>query len=62
MTGAEIKAIRRAAGMKQRELADHLGVQGITVWRWENAKSQAHGPAVKMLEELRVRAAGKRED
>jgi len=37
------KAIRDAAGVSQQRLADELGVDRVTVARWELGQRQPHG-------------------
>jgi transcriptional regulator with XRE-family HTH domain len=44
--GAAIRRARRAADVTQRELADRLGVETITVSRWERGVTE---PSVSML-------------
>ena len=34
-----LKAIRESAGLTQEELAEKIGVQRNTVWRWENNRA-----------------------
>lgn len=43
---AYIKALRGATGMSTRALADRLGVDPATVWRWETAKTKPESTAV----------------
>lgn len=45
--GARLRAARRAAGLTQKQLADALGVESITVSRWER------GVTAPSLERLR---------
>lgn len=37
MTGAELKALRKAAGWTAKQLAADLGVHERSVWRWETS-------------------------
>jgi len=37
-TGQRIREIRECLGLSQRELADHLGVAGSTISRWERER------------------------
>lgn len=40
MTGNQIKKVREAFGLSTAELADLLGVQNSSVYRWEACKSK----------------------
>lgn len=59
MTGAELKAARKALGLSQRGLAERFGVAQMTIWRWEQAERIEHGPilalALERLGELAAR-------
>ncbi|WP_164867842.1 helix-turn-helix domain-containing protein [Rhodovarius crocodyli] len=35
-----IKALRKAAGMTQQDLADHIGVDKTTIWRYETGSQE----------------------
>ena len=37
--GQKIKILREKAGLTQEELANEVGVQRNTVWRWENGRA-----------------------
>jgi len=56
VTGAEFKFARKAMGLKQTDIADHLGVNAETVSRWENGADQFKRPVqlavLHMLEEF----------
>lgn len=39
MTGAELKVLRVRLGVTRRELGDAIGVDPVTVWRWETGKT-----------------------
>jgi DNA-binding transcriptional regulator YiaG len=52
MTGAEIKALREAAGLSQQDLAERLGVAVETVSRWENGRL-----GFRKMSELALKAA-----
>jgi transcriptional regulator with XRE-family HTH domain len=41
-----VKALRAATGMSGRALADRLGTNPATIWRWETAKTKPESPAV----------------
>jgi DNA-binding transcriptional regulator YiaG len=57
ISGAELRFARKALGLKQTELADHLGVKAETISRWEN-EAEAFKRAVQLkvmaLVELRL--------
>ena len=38
MTGATLRKLRKAAGLSVAELAEEIGVDEYTVWRWEAGK------------------------
>lgn len=39
MTGAELKVLRVRLGVTRQELGDAIGVNPVTVWRWETGKT-----------------------
>jgi transcriptional regulator with XRE-family HTH domain len=52
---AEARAIRLAAGVGQKRLADELGVDRVTVARWERGARRPRGALlVRYLEVLEV--------
>ncbi|HEX4475220.1 MAG TPA: helix-turn-helix domain-containing protein [Polyangiaceae bacterium] len=55
VTGAELKFARKAMGLKQVDLAEHLGVNAETVSRWEtdadNFKRTVQLAVLRLLEE-----------
>jgi DNA-binding transcriptional regulator YiaG len=42
--GAELKFARKALGLKQTDLAEHLGVNAETISRWENGAESFKRP------------------
>ena len=60
MTAEEIREIRDVLGWSQRKLADHIGVDVMTVSRWERGKNEPKGASLKALERLAERAAKKK--
>ena len=54
-TEIDVKAIRRAYGWTQPDLAGRMGVNLSTVWRWENGQAP-RGSARVLLEKLREEA------
>jgi DNA-binding transcriptional regulator YiaG len=56
VSGAELKFARKAMGLKQIDLAEHLGVTGETVSRWENDAETFKRPVqlavLRLLEEF----------
>jgi len=51
MDEIDVKQIRADKSLTQRELADLVGVNLSTVWRWENGQPP-RGTARKLLESL----------
>lgn len=51
MSTIDIKAIRTERKLTQRELADEIGVDKSTVWRWENGQ-EPRGAARTLLQRL----------
>jgi transcriptional regulator with XRE-family HTH domain len=49
MTGQEVKRIRHALGLTQRQFAAQLGVHVVTVAKWETDMQGLRGPAVKLI-------------
>lgn len=58
-TPAYVRALREALGMTQTELAERIGVDKMTVARWEWGKLRPRPKAVAALNALR-REAGRR--
>lgn len=56
------KAIRAAAGVSQQQVADELGVDRVTVARWEGGQRRPRGALlsryVDLLDALREAASG----
>jgi DNA-binding transcriptional regulator YiaG len=50
MTGAEVKRLRESLGLRQKDLAERLGVHPMTVSRWERDFVSIPGPAAKLLQ------------
>jgi transcriptional regulator with XRE-family HTH domain len=50
-----IKAIREERGIEQKDFADAMGVDRITVWRWENSHTAVpYETARKMAQYFQV--------
>ena len=47
--GDRVKELREKAGLTQEELADRMGVQRNTVWRWENKKATLRTENIQRL-------------
>lgn len=60
MTAKGIREIRDLLGWSQRKLADHIGVDVMTVSRWERGNNEPKGASLKALERLAKRAANKK--
>ncbi len=56
-TPGHIKTLRRTLGLTQSEMAERVGVDKMTVWRWERGKVRPSKSAVSALEKLRKQAA-----
>ena len=52
MESKEIKKIRAKLFLTQKEFAERLGVDQVTVNRWENGKRRPSKLAVRQLERL----------
>lgn len=50
--GENLKALRRAAGLTQDQVAEHLGIGGPAVSSWERDKSLPDPDRLPMLAEL----------
>jgi transcriptional regulator with XRE-family HTH domain len=50
--GGRIRAARRAAGLTQKQLAEELGVEPITVSRWERDVTSPSLPRLRRIAEL----------
>jgi transcriptional regulator with XRE-family HTH domain len=50
--GARLRTARRASGMTQKQLADQLGVESITVSRWERGVTTPSLPRLRRIAEL----------
>lgn len=47
--GDRVKELREKAGLTQEELAEKMGVQRNTVWRWENKKANLRADNIQRL-------------
>ncbi len=61
MSDIDVKQIRHERGITQRELADLVGVNLSTVWRWENGQPP-RGTARALLAQLSSEPAPSREE
>jgi len=52
MNGKDIRKFRKKLGLTQKELAAILGVDQVTVNRWENNKARPSRLALRQLERL----------
>lgn len=52
-TGDEIRRLRERLGVSQVELARRLGVDGISVSRWERGVTRPSRLAIRALDHLR---------
>lgn len=50
--GGRVRAARRAAGLTQKQLAEALGVEPITVSRWERDVTSPSLPRLRRIAEL----------
>jgi transcriptional regulator with XRE-family HTH domain len=50
--GGRVRAARRAAGLTQKQLAESLGVEPITVSRWERDVTSPSLPRLRRIAEL----------
>jgi transcriptional regulator with XRE-family HTH domain len=50
--GARLRTARRSSGMTQKQLADRLGVESITVSRWERGVTTPSLPRLRRIAEL----------
>jgi transcriptional regulator with XRE-family HTH domain len=50
--GGRLRTARRSAGLTQKQLADELGVESITVSRWERGVTSPSLPRLRRIAEL----------
>lgn len=50
--GTRLRTARRASGFTQKELAEELGVEAITVSRWERGVTSPSLPRLRRIAEL----------
>jgi transcriptional regulator with XRE-family HTH domain len=50
--GARLRTARRSAGLTQRQLGEQLGVESITVSRWERGVTTPSLPRLRRIAEL----------
>ena len=53
----DLKALRKNLNLTQAQLAEKVGVNHATIWRWENEGVPTRGPARAYLEKLAEEAA-----
>jgi transcriptional regulator with XRE-family HTH domain len=56
--GARLRAARRGAGLTQKQLAQALGVDSITVSRWERGVNSPSLPRLARIAELTATSIG----
>ena len=52
MTGDDVRALRKRAGMTQKQLGRRIGTSDVTVRRWEIGIHKPIGVYVMLLEDL----------
>ncbi len=57
MKPKEIQAIRHKLGENTKTFGQRLGVSGRTIEDWEQGRSRPSGPAIKLMELLRLLSA-----
>ena len=57
MTPEEVKKIRAALRWSQRKVAEYIGVDVMSVSRWERGVNEPKGASLKALERLAKRAS-----
>jgi transcriptional regulator with XRE-family HTH domain len=50
--GGRLRTARRSAGLTQKQLAEELGVEAITVSRWERGATSPSLPRLRRIAEL----------
>jgi transcriptional regulator with XRE-family HTH domain len=60
MTPTGLKRIRRALGLTQERLARALGVDRVTVARWEGGTYRITEPIVRLVQRIAAEARGTR--
>jgi transcriptional regulator with XRE-family HTH domain len=50
--GGRLRTARRSAGLTQKQLADQLNVESITVSRWERGVTQPSLPRLRRIAEI----------
>jgi transcriptional regulator with XRE-family HTH domain len=60
MTSMGVKRIRRELGLTQEGLAKAVGVDRVTVARWETGVHGIPEPTVRLIQRIRAEARGKR--
>jgi DNA-binding transcriptional regulator YiaG len=59
MTSKQIKSLRRALGITQKQLADMIGATQVTIARYETDVSRPTGAYLKLLKILNEQATKK---
>jgi DNA-binding transcriptional regulator YiaG len=60
MSPRQVKAIRKALGLTQQQLANIIGARQHTVARWETGANEPKGANLKALKELAEKVKEKR--
>jgi DNA-binding transcriptional regulator YiaG len=55
-----VLALRKKLGLTQVELAEKIGTDARSVYRWETTGTKPRGPAIKMLQALEKEHLGDR--
>lgn len=59
MTPAQLRRIRKVLRLTQAELAAQLGVERVTVTRWELGERRISEPIARLLQRIAAEARGK---
>jgi transcriptional regulator with XRE-family HTH domain len=54
MTGKTLRRIRKQLGLTQQALAQHIGVTGNSVARWERDEMRMRESALRLLQRLKA--------
>lgn len=58
--GDEFRRLRKEMALTQGALAEHLGVDRVTITRWETGVHRVPEPAARLLERLQQEAKAKK--